>query len=74
MSKAEAFSEADSVFPDGGRSVRQGLRQILIDQRYRSLRDYGTFEIIEEEIEGTLPDLIVKDAMMDGDEAVALAN
>ena len=31
MSKAEAFAEADIVFADGERSVRQGLRQILID-------------------------------------------
>ena len=50
MSKAEAFAEADIVFAEGERSVRQGLRQILIDQGYRSLRDYGTLEIVEEEI------------------------
>jgi len=74
MSKAEAFAEADIVFADGERSVRQGLRQILIDQGYRSLRDYGTLEIVEEEIGRTLPDLIVMDAMMDGGEAMALAN
>jgi len=74
MSKAEAFAEADIVFADGERSVRQGLRQVLIDQGYRSLRDYGTLEIVEEEIERTLPDLIVMDAMMDGGEAMALAS
>lgn len=74
MSTSEVFAEADIVFADGERSVRQGLRQILIDQGYRSLRDYGDLEIVEEEIERTLPDLIVMDAMMDGGEAMALAN
>ncbi len=39
MCSAEAFADADIVFADGERSVRQGLRQILIDQGYRSLRD-----------------------------------
>ena len=73
MRKAEAFAEADIVFADGERSVRQGLRQILIDQGYRSLREYGTLEIVEEEIGRTLPDLIVMDAIMDGVEAMALA-
>lgn len=74
MSSVEAFADADIVFADGERSVRQGLRQILIDQGYRSLRDYGSLEIVEEEVERTLPDLIVMDAMMDGGEAASLAN
>lgn len=74
MCSAEAFADADIVFADGERSVRQGLRQILIDQGYRSLRDYGTLEIVEEEVERTVPDLIVMDALMDGGEATALTH
>ena len=74
MSSVEEFADADIVFADGERSVRQGIRQILIDQGYRSLRDYGSLEVVEEEVERTLPDLIVMDALMDGGEATALAS
>ncbi len=40
MCAAEAFADADIVLAGGERSIRQGLRQILIDQGYRDLRDY----------------------------------
>lgn len=68
-----AFADADIVFADGERSIRHGIRTILVDQGYKSIRDYGTLDIVEEEVERTLPDLIVMDAMMDGGEACALA-
>ena len=74
MCAAEAFADADIVLDYGERSVRQGLRQILIDQGYRGLRDYGSIEVVEEEVERTLPDLVVMDALMDGGEATSLAS
>lgn len=69
-----AFADADIVFADGERSIRHGLRTILADQGYKCIRDYGSIEVVEEEVERTLPDLIVMDAMMDGGEACALAH
>ena len=74
MSNREPFAGADIVIADGERSVRQGIRQILPDQGYRSLRDYGDLDIVEDEIKNTLPDLIVMDSMMDDGEAPALAS
>ena len=71
MSNREPFAGADIIFADGERSVRQGIRQILTDQGYRSLRDYGDLDIVEDEIKNTLPDLIVMDSMMDRISAVA---
>ena len=50
MFAAEAFAGADIVLADKERSVRQVLRQILIDQGYRGLRDYGSIEIVEEKV------------------------
>jgi len=70
----EPFADADIVFVDVERSIRQGIRQILNDQGYRSIRDYSSLEVAEEEIERTAPDLIVMDATMDGGAACDLIN
>ena len=47
MCAAEAFADADIVLADGERSIRQDLRQKLINRGYRGLRDYGSIEIVE---------------------------
>ena len=47
MCAAEAFTDADIVLADEERSIRQGLRQILIDRGLIGLRDYGSIEIVD---------------------------
>ena len=74
MCAAEAFADADIVLADGERSIRQDLRQKLINRGYRGLRDYGSIEIVEEEVERMLPDLVFMDALVDGGEARSLAS
>ena len=74
MCAAEAFADADIVLADGERSIRQDLRQKLINRGYRGLRDYGSIEIVEEEVERTLPNLVFMDALVDGGEATSLAS
>ena len=62
------------MLADGERSIRQVLRQILINPGYRGLRDYGSIEIVEEEVERKLPDLVFMDALVDGGEARSSAS
>jgi len=72
MMAEDIFAEADIIFADPERQIRNGIRQILMDQGYRRVRDYSSLEIVGEELERSVPDVIVMDAKMNGGAACAL--